>query len=383
VEAKQILAIKDIRDIEENIWSFVYGLKGKIDATLWTVAEGKGTQVEGLQPFELKTGGEGSLVSHSAQLILYTLMLSDKYGMLKRCISGLQVLNPALECPIDSGLLFYSSKSIIYTIPSNPVTVKWLILKRNELSMYFKDISALPPTLSNLSPCQRCYRLATCGLLLRKSLPSDRRGINESKTDPVYISEHIGDASAAFFHHWNDLLTWEEIDSSKGRDREENDTNTSLRLLSVGINTAAQSDFVRFRIEFAGDYSGSPGDYISVSTLQFRGLATAVILSKENGVLAIGTDRNIWKEDYYMFEKYESTAALALARSNMNKLMTEAAFAKQRSLIIGCIKPTFTQAVPPIYLAILDKLTLNEDQRNALERTLLGIRNRLASYRIH
>ena len=87
------LAINKLLDVEEHVWSPMYGLKGNIDATIQTVVEGdeeengEATTAHArprrktlLVPLELKTGRNTSDVAHRAQTSLYTLLLSDRYG---------------------------------------------------------------------------------------------------------------------------------------------------------------------------------------------------------------------------------------------------------------------------------------------------------------
>jgi len=76
-------------EIEEHIWSLMYGLKGKIDVTLEaSVKHSKpppgpaGQTVASPQiidlPLELKSGKR--YVAHEVQLIVYALLMSDRYG---------------------------------------------------------------------------------------------------------------------------------------------------------------------------------------------------------------------------------------------------------------------------------------------------------------
>lgn len=85
------VGINKLLDVEEHVWSPMYGIKGNIDATVQTVikddnddddngANGKKTL---LVPLELKTGRNTSDIAHRAQTSLYTLLLSDRYGQLR------------------------------------------------------------------------------------------------------------------------------------------------------------------------------------------------------------------------------------------------------------------------------------------------------------
>lgn len=77
------LAITQTCDIEEDIWSPKYGLKGKVDVSVMGRFKGGGEDEEGenkVIPFEIKTGRAVAGNEHRAQTMLYTLLMSDRYG---------------------------------------------------------------------------------------------------------------------------------------------------------------------------------------------------------------------------------------------------------------------------------------------------------------
>lgn len=82
------IGITAICDIEEEIWSPKYGLKGKIDATIQAAVieepmkSGKAlvTHKSHLYPLEIKTGRKPTGVEHTGQTMLYTLLMSDRYS---------------------------------------------------------------------------------------------------------------------------------------------------------------------------------------------------------------------------------------------------------------------------------------------------------------
>jgi hypothetical protein len=83
-----LVCISKLLDIEENIWSPMFGLKGKIDASMQVVLKkvNNGNVVSDTSaqtlvvPFELKTGKKSNVLSHRAQTMLYTLLMTDRYG---------------------------------------------------------------------------------------------------------------------------------------------------------------------------------------------------------------------------------------------------------------------------------------------------------------
>lgn len=77
--ATSTLSVNKLLEVEEKVWSPMYGLKGNIDASIQiTTSDGSGEQVLTV-PFELKTGRHAN-AAHKAQTALYTLLLSDRYG---------------------------------------------------------------------------------------------------------------------------------------------------------------------------------------------------------------------------------------------------------------------------------------------------------------
>ena len=74
------MCVNKLLDVEEHVWSPMYGLKGNVDATVQVVMQ-DGTDERVLTaPFEVKTG-KNVRAEHRAQTSLYTLLLSDRYGM--------------------------------------------------------------------------------------------------------------------------------------------------------------------------------------------------------------------------------------------------------------------------------------------------------------
>ena len=75
------MSINKLLDVEEHVWSPMYGLKGNVDATVQVVMKDDKEERILTVPFEVKTGTNNSNAAHKAQTALYTLLLSDRYGM--------------------------------------------------------------------------------------------------------------------------------------------------------------------------------------------------------------------------------------------------------------------------------------------------------------
>lgn len=79
------MSINKLLDVEEHIWSPMYGLKGNIDATIQVAMQDEEGERILTVPFEIKTG-RNTNASHRAQTALYTLLLSDRYGNLEQSL---------------------------------------------------------------------------------------------------------------------------------------------------------------------------------------------------------------------------------------------------------------------------------------------------------
>jgi DNA replication ATP-dependent helicase Dna2 len=76
------MSVNKLLDVEEHVWSPKYGLKGNIDATVQVIMkDGQGERTLTV-PFEVKTGKNVS-IAHGAQTALYTMLLSDRYGIMR------------------------------------------------------------------------------------------------------------------------------------------------------------------------------------------------------------------------------------------------------------------------------------------------------------
>jgi DNA replication ATP-dependent helicase Dna2 len=257
-------------DIEEDIWSPTYGLKGKLDATVLGVISDpvippsnsssyykpppsstiqKRTETVTPLPLELKTGRALAGMEHRAQTMLYTLLLSERYGV-----------------DVREGLLYYtqSGGGEVVRVPRGRNEVRGLITVRNELvgymwrrvrskkgkgkedgneirvgdlNMDMEDIIPpslkpseepeeepfLPPPIDDERACKRCYALDIC-LLFRKAYSSTvkRKTKQQQEYDPpipAFLAPtydlktgHLTSTQTQFFKDWERLLALEEKD---------------------------------------------------------------------------------------------------------------------------------------------------------------------------
>ncbi|CCH59616.1 hypothetical protein TBLA_0B08000 [Henningerozyma blattae CBS 6284] len=195
------MAISNIIDIEENIWSPMYGIKGFLDATV----EIRNAAGKTIAPFEIKTGKLRN-ISHEAQGFVYTMLLNDRY-----------------ELPIEFCLLYYSRDSHMTKYPKILNHLKHLILSRNIVSTYLKyQLNELTnsrqfrmqlPPLPHSSKCEKCPIKQQC-MVLDKLLGDNEFTMNSSlKEDYSLITNHLLENEhkyRTFFQYYNDLITKEE-----------------------------------------------------------------------------------------------------------------------------------------------------------------------------
>ncbi|KAI8968967.1 DNA replication factor Dna2-domain-containing protein [Mycotypha africana] len=184
------IAISKVLDIEEHLWSPTFGLKGMVDASVQLKLSP--TKKVLTVPFELKTGRTSAFLTNRAQTLLYTLLMSDRY-----------------DVDIQAGVLYYSKTNSLYVVPSARSDIRLLIMARNELAVAFKHKASLPAMIKDSHTCQHCFLNDTCSIYHKaiENGTGETSGLYklfEEKTD------HMTEATCAFFKHWWQLLEKEE-----------------------------------------------------------------------------------------------------------------------------------------------------------------------------
>lgn len=167
--------IKKIHSIEETIDSPLLGLKGIIDATIYSNF--------GLIPMEIKTG-KNVAMKHQTQTLIYALLMREKY-----------------DIPIKKFLLVYLGGDGTYTL--NEVVFnefKIMLHFRNKLISFFKDeindnCYMLPDLLKGSSAtCKReCAGQETCTILNHITRLGDKNIAIENLDDNVLLPQEFVD----------------------------------------------------------------------------------------------------------------------------------------------------------------------------------------------
>lgn len=185
-------AINKALDIEENIWSPIFGVKGKVDVTVEASIKGQDKNGKYLLPLEFKTGRE--YFSHHAQSSLYSLLFKDRYDL-----------------DVNSFLLVYTKEKMMKIGNIRSADLRSLINLRNRISEYLLEgVRKLPEVIKTTSICQRCDVQAACmtlhllvedGTSETSGLPEVFQGISLTLQNQVYKD---------FYAYWDLLITKEE-----------------------------------------------------------------------------------------------------------------------------------------------------------------------------
>lgn len=192
-EKEQIMfAVEEALDIEEEIGSPIFGIKGKIDATITAKFENKKMKGQYMIPMEIKTGKE--YIYHHAQASLYSLLFKDRY-----------------DKNIDSYLLVYTKEKVTKKCNIRISELRSLVNLRNRVSNYIKDNLKLPPLVKN-SNCDRCEIRSACMTLnhLTENGTKEESGIEEELYEAITRDIFENDSYRKYFQHWDELISKEE-----------------------------------------------------------------------------------------------------------------------------------------------------------------------------
>ncbi|KAK4198608.1 putative DNA replication ATP-dependent helicase, partial [Triangularia verruculosa] len=407
------MCVSKLLDVEEHVWSPMYGLKGNIDATVQvTMRDGNVSQTLTV-PFEVKTG-KNATANHQAQTVLYNLLLSDRY-----------------DIEITYGILYYMETSQTLRIPAIRNELRHMIMQRNSLACYIRERSVqLPPMKKSKNACEKCYAQSSCFIYhkLADDGNGETSGLNEKFEAAV---QHLSPKHQEFFLKWEDLLTKEEKESQKLRrelwtmvstEREKVGRCFANVIIEEGsaFEDENQAKINRFTYTFIKE---SPPAGFSFMESQLQ-VGEPIVVSDEQGhfALALGYVTSVRKQRIsvavdrrlhnarirqpgfdevdnqvfasimevapegagpaqsqgkikeppvrYRLDKDEFSNGMATVRNNLVQIMTNgpSGFQKIRQLVVDLIPPSF-KATPTQY-SVPGKNSLNVDQKAAVEKVM-------------
>lgn len=354
------VAIRRAAFTEYDVWSPVYGIKGKLDA----VVEVSTTKETLLAALEVKTGRHASN-GHRAQSLLYTILLQERFG----------------SKAFPWSILYYSQHGNCTIIPFLMDECRALLQKRNELACYLKDLFQLPPLISDSHTCSHCNVKAHCAVYsaaFQEMDMGDYDGMEIEKIGKEYAG-HLSGAHLEFFEHWDNLLTLEsvEIQNKTKRawcmppaEKEEKGIafcnvkmNKLLSATTVGISRTFVYEMTRDR-PFPVNTSLSPGSSIVLNTREHIGWCQGLIKSLTATKMIISVDQELTEDEDYSLDYLEFGRFTAFSRGNLLS-MFDPEFTRLLDLIVDLKPPRFSPELP---LSIPS--TYNTDQRSAMTKVL-------------
>jgi DNA replication ATP-dependent helicase Dna2 len=195
------MSINKLLEVEEHVWSPMYGLKGNIDATVQVALQLPGEPCTRTLtvPLEFKTGKKDNNEMHRAQTQLYTLLLSDRY-----------------DIEVTTGVLYYLETAKTFRVEGIRNEIRHMVIQRNELACYVHNKLELPPMIKKHHMCKTCYTQTSCFVYhkLTESGSGETSGMKQMFEEAM---KHLQPSHEAFFKKWDDLLTKEERDAMKFR----------------------------------------------------------------------------------------------------------------------------------------------------------------------
>ncbi|KAJ4799880.1 DNA replication helicase [Rhynchospora pubera] len=402
-EEPKVVSVNETIDIEEMAWAPRYGLKGMIDASLNVrIQSSNGVTHERVLPLEFKTGkgttGRAA-AEHAAQVILYTLLMSERY----------------LKNNIDMGLIYYLRTNQTVGIKVQRSDLVGLVMRRNELASEILKAStaqSFPPMLQSATICTGCRHLNACGIYHKanggNSASSGLGGIFDN------LVNHLTPAHCNFLKLWDRLIdleaqtiqvTKKEIWRPSSRQEKSAGSISSLVLDTrndFSVESSGKCDryiyqFVRQKLELDSDDS-------SMDILEFsfkRG--DCVVLSTESGRIAVATgvikdisrlhvsvslsrrlrlpgselsqERELLGQEMWRIDKDEFTSSYGIMRFNLVQLFFQNSRSLHlRKLIVDLQAPRFESggllSQDPAISYVRSEMSLNDDQRRSIHRIL-------------
>ncbi|CAH1395001.1 unnamed protein product [Nezara viridula] len=335
--------IIETQDIEENIYSPVLGVKGKVDATVRVQVRNKVKTM----PLELKTGKVSFSIEHRGQVILYCMLLKQM-GYL-----------------VDSGLLLYLSSGVeMKEIKCEEKEVRDLTLLRNGLCHWLiKSTSIedadnltfppLPPPINRKS-CSSCPYLIPCYAALREKNLSELKEGNLLSEFGSVATKHLSDNHIKFVFHWVSLIFLEK-GSSKSSLSDIWTVDSEIRektgkcLAQMKVDSCVKADGVQFIVTFSKTDGSlletelTPGQLIIISSENRIAQALGKVQDISPMTISVMLDKHLKSDKVMTIDLYDSDSTYNILMNNLTILLeNNDRSAALRELIIDLKIPTFS-----------------------------------------
>jgi DNA replication ATP-dependent helicase Dna2 len=415
--------VERVLAIEESVASVVFGIKGKIDATVAISVDGGGDATQRREltvPLELKTGKAGAArIAHRAQAMLYAALLAER----RAALESLERAGGASSPPANSTSAWLHADAVPsggaallhYLNPdaggTEGVRLGWhelcaLVTNRNDIAAHLTTPPAarrLPPVLSAPHTCRSCVQLPSCALLNRAREHgdgSDRDGFYAETVARVFGT--LSERQLDYFRHWDVALSLEEHESLEARRdvwsstaavRQRNGACfADMHLVKVDASAAATThvtlyEFARADAAAAAAAAGDNGGGGAVRSLLDSSISVGdtVTLSVEGGPrgVLVGRVRHLsdasvvvasrdplrkeqqrWSTTWvWRIDQEESTNSFRTLRANVVQLLLSPRLCR---LLVDVAPPEFALAPATALLPVCS--SLNDAQRAAIAK---------------
>ncbi|XP_059175966.1 DNA replication ATP-dependent helicase/nuclease DNA2-like [Physella acuta] len=401
---KSDVIVTEIHDIEENIWSPRFGIKGKIDMTVKVKVKFKicfkNEQVK-VVPLELKTGKASFSAEHKGQVTLYSMMYSDRR-----------------EDP-EEGLLLYLKTGQMESVPAKPESKSGLIQLRNQMVHYLTQqvqqtnspenevqfsLGQMPEPINRQKVCCNCPHLLNCSIYQR-SVESRSLPVDHAMTTLVPETlAHLTQEDLDYFKFWILCLDMEstkkdlrKIWSMSSIEREKaGDCLSNLIISHSELGIAESQSFNEGKgcsLTFKRDNSASgpplntvglnTGEMVVISSEdgRFIALATGFIRKVSQCLVEVIVDRDYlhdttsFADIKFRLDRNDSFSAAEYLYTNLSKLMEPSPRSKRlRELIIMKSKPQFDLKISKSWVEKVKPVfkKLNKPQKAAILKVLMA-----------
>nr|XP_057945635.1 DNA replication ATP-dependent helicase/nuclease DNA2 [Doryrhamphus excisus] len=384
--------ITELVDIEENVWSPRFGLKGKIDLTAQVRIQrarnvsSKSSEMKTI-PLELKTGKESNSIEHRSQVILYTLMTLHRYSP-------------------PAGFLLYLKTANLYPVVASHMDHRELLKLRNTMVHYVQNrvqkgversrLTRLPDMVTDKKTCNYCPQRRNCALY--------ERVLEDASTDVSddflqQETSHLTATHLNYFAHWLLLCNLEAVsmEAKNGRKRlwlqtpEESEKNgTCVGNLQLSGHVSVQSEGVFLhRFQQANKTCStsscglSSGDRVVLSDQggRFIALATGYLCDVSTTLITCTLDRDVSKlsNEVFRLDADDGVVGLSTHLTNLSRLMESSQDSNRlRELVVDHRIPEFISNLSSVLpreakdtVANILK-GLNKPQKQAMKKVLLS-----------
>lgn len=409
------VSIQNVVDIEEEVWCPILGIKGFIDATVEIKLYNNGYKGHFLVPLEMKTAKREQNIEHRGQTMLYSLMLSEKFGL-----------------HVDCGILYYSESCNMHRILGTRAELCHLICTRNELTHFINDQATLPAPLGSFDKiCEYCPHQDVCVATYKMQEMDEKvEPLHPSFDDIALRNSGLTPAHKDFLRKWDKLLVLESNDAEKLRKEiwhmsssERENVGRCIGDLEIIKTETISDNYYQYTLRAKEDptptqnlldRSQAPGLYESGARLVTgdpivisddqghvclaRGYLMAV---HENNTIVVQTSKRIeqallpmpgyepnkrqmlasqlsrWRTRKsagptrrYRLDQNLWVMGMQLARGNLHGLFVHGGDPDRRRLIVDLEEPQFGSSETQCREVDKTFLHLNDDQRNALKLSL-------------